>query len=159
MKISFDIDDTLVLHQSESPIEPVMVPWLFRLFFRERVRLGTSELFHRLQEAGHELLVYTTSFRGPMHVKWWLRFYGARIRKVINETHHQKWVVPRYRGESWPSKHPGLFGIDLHIDDSLGVHAEGRRNGFRTLVVEPTDRDWVAKILDGVRYLEENVDR
>jgi hypothetical protein len=35
----------------------------------------------------------------------------------------------------------------MHVDDSDGVRLEGRRHGFRVVVVSPDDADWTRKVL------------
>jgi hypothetical protein len=45
------------------------------------------------------------------------------------------------------SKNPKLFGIDIHIDDALGVGLEGEKFGFRIIIINPDDKDWIEKIL------------
>ena len=92
----------------------------------------------------HELWVYTTSYRHPRTVAWWLRAYGVRVRYVVNQDRHE-----RALGRSGRSKDPAAFGIDLHVDDSWGVWEENRfeRN---VCVVLPDDPDWAQKVRDAV---------
>jgi hypothetical protein len=145
MRISFDLDDTLICYQPGTLHEPNRAPRLLRWWAREPLRLGAADLMRELSAAGHELWVYTTSYRDPFAVRWWLRFHGVRVRYVVNQHRHDRFV-----GRGSPSKDPGRFGIDLHIDDSWGVWVEGRRHGFRVLVVLPDDPDWTAKVREAV---------
>jgi hypothetical protein len=145
MRISFDLDDTLICYQPGALYEPNRVPRLVRWWVREPLRLGAVELLRGLAADEHELWVYTTSYRDPFAVRWWLRFHGVRVRYVVNQYRHDRTI-----GRGGPSKDPGRFGIDLHVDDSWGVWVEGRRYGFRVLVVHPDDADWVAKVRGAV---------
>jgi hypothetical protein len=125
------------------------VPWVLRLWLNEPLRAGTITLFTELHYCGHEIWIYTSSYRHPLLVKLWLRYYGIRVAHVINKQIHDR----ANRLQTSPvraSENPNLFGIDLHMDDSLGVKMEGERYGFRVLVIEPTDRAWVDKILQAV---------
>ena len=148
MRISFDLDDTLICYQPGVPHEPGGVPWLFRWWVNEPLRLGAVALMRDLA-AKHELWVYTTSYRDPFAVRWWFRFHGIPIQYVMNQSRHD-----RIFGRGGPSKDPGRFGIDLHIDDSWGVWVEGRRCGFHVLVVLPGDLEWVQKVRDAVAAVE-----
>jgi hypothetical protein len=141
MRISFDLDDTLICYQAGVPREPNGVPWLFRWYVNEPLRLGAVGLMRELSAAGHELWVYTTSHRNPTAVRRWLRFHGVRIAYVVNQSRHERTI-----GCRGPSKDPGRFRIDLHVDDSWGVWLEGRRHWFRVAVVVPHDPDWTAKV-------------
>ena len=85
-----------------------------------------------------------------------MRCYGLKPDIIINSTIHETAIAGRYRRDRPPSKHPGLFGIDLHIDDSDGVAIEANRFGFRALVIAPGDMNWGATILDAVRALPTN---
>ncbi len=125
------------------------MPWLFRWWVGEPLRLGAVALTRELAAAGHELWVYTTSYRGPLAVRWWLRFHGVPIRYVVNQTRHDRTV-----GRRGPSKDPGRYGIDLHVDDSWGVWVEGRRHGFRVLAVQPGDAEWADKVRQAVAAVE-----
>ena len=152
MKISFDLDDTLICHDPLVPREKHTVPWILRLGFREPLRQGAVDLLRRLQSLGHEVVIYTTSHRSPRSVRWWLRCYGIRIGQVINQDIHER-EVSRLSLPSFPSKLPSLFNIDLHVDDLPGVAVEGEQHGFEVLVIDPHDEDWTRHILNAVKNL------
>lgn len=153
MRISFDLDDTLICYGGDVPCEPRLPLW-WRLIARdEPLRLGTRRLAEELCRRGHELWIYTTSGRGERAVRYWLRLHGVRVAGVVNEYRHAKCFGPH----SWPSKRPHAFGIDLHVDDSGGVAMEGDRYGFNVVVVEPTDRHWVDRVLHAVAGYEQGL--
>jgi hypothetical protein len=143
MRISFDLDDTLVCYQPGALYEPARVPWWLRPWVHEPLRLGAAALLGELA-AAHEVWVYTTSYRHPRGVSWWLWCYGVRVGAVINQDRHE-----RAFGRQGRSKDPARFGIDLHVDDSWGVWVENRfeRN---VCVVSPDDPDWADKVRDAV---------
>jgi hypothetical protein len=145
MRISFDVDDTLVCGPTVSVEQ--CVPWWCRWRYPELLRHGTRELMRELHRRGHRLWIYTTSYRPPGYLHRWFRRTGVRLEGVVNQDRHEQ-VVGRmtFRGYP-PSKYPPAFGIDLHIDDSEGVAIEGRQHGFRVLVVAPDDAEWVARVL------------
>ena len=117
--------------------------WWLRPWIREPLRLGAASLLAELARE-HELWVYTTSYRNPRTISWWLRCYSVRIGYVVNQYRHE-----RAFGRSGRSKNPAAFQIDLHVDDSWGVWLENRfeRN---VCVVAPADPDWVDKVHDAV---------
>ena len=143
MRISFDLDDTLICYQPGALSEPGRGRWWLRWAAREPLRRGAGALLADLARE-HELWVYTTSYRGPRAVGWWLRAHGVRVGYVINQDRHE-----RTFGRSGRSKNPAAFGIDLHVDDSWGVWLENRfeRN---VCVVLPDDPDWAEKVRDAV---------
>ncbi len=143
MRISFDIDDTIVCHP-DVPTEQ-FVPWLWRWWYPERVRQGTRDVMQQLVQRGCQLWVYTTSYREPRYLRGWFRSFGIRLYDVVNQDRHER-VIGRYG----PSKFPAAFGIDLHVDDSEGVAEEGRKHGFSVLVVRPQDPEWTKRILEVV---------
>lgn len=145
MRISFDLDDTLICQRAGTPCEP-RPPWYRRLLTSdEPLRLGTCSLVRSLRAGGWEVWVYTTSHRPPAMVRRWLRSYGVRVARVINQDDHER-HLPRTTGRR-PSKNPAAFGIDLHVDDSDGVRLEGERHHFRVVVVAPDDPGWAEKVL------------
>ncbi len=145
MLISFDIDDTLMMHGDGYPLDKNRVPWLLRSIFRERLRNGSFDLFKVIQKKGHSIGVYTTSSRKLWYLRWWFKFYGVDLKIIVNQEVHSR-VVTASRGSRAPSKNPSKFGIDLHIDDLEGVAIEGERFGFRVLVVDTSDESWAIKI-------------
>ncbi|MCI0705570.1 MAG: hypothetical protein L0241_31305 [Planctomycetia bacterium] len=149
MRISFDLDDTLICYQPGAKHEPKRVPWWLRPWIYEPLRLGAAELLRELASA-HELWVYTTSHRNPLSVSWWLWCYGVRVRKVINQDAHE-----RVFGRQGRSKNPARFGIDLHIDDSWGVWVENRFEK-NVCVVLWADEDWVNKVREAVTRVSKN---
>jgi hypothetical protein len=143
VRISFDVDDTLVCDASV-PVELCVPPWK-RLWYPERLRHGTRGLMRALLDRRHEIWIYTTSYRSPSYLRGWFRSFRIPITGVVNQDRHERVV-----GRCGPSKYPPAFGIDLHIDDSAGVAEEGRRHGFDVVVVAPHDLDWAARVLEAV---------
>src|SRR5262245_25677067 len=79
MRISFDLDDTLICYGAGIPCEP-RPPWYKRVLTTgEPLRYGARALMGALRSRGCELWVYTTSHRRPRSVKLWLRSYGVRV--------------------------------------------------------------------------------
>ncbi len=149
MKISFDLDDTLVCNLPSELQEKNRVPWFLRSWLRDPLRRGAVDLLGRLQSLGHEVAIYTTSGRSPRSVRWWLWCYGIRVSQVINRRIHEQ-AVRQIPLRNIPTKLPSLFNIDLHIDDLPGVAIEGRRHHFEVLVVDPHDTQWTTRVLDAV---------
>jgi hypothetical protein len=143
MRISFDVDDTLVCGPS-APTEQHVPRWR-RLWYREGLRLGTRALMEELLRRRCELWIYTTSDRSPGYLRGWFGSFGVPIRGVVNQARHQKVV-----GRQGPSKYPPAFGIHLHVDDSEGVGIEGRRHQFPVVVVSPEDLEWTDRVLEAV---------
>jgi hypothetical protein len=143
MRISFDVDDTLVCCPTV-PSEQ-FVPWWRRWRYGEGVRSGTRALMSELIARRHELWIYTTSFRSAWYLRGWFGAFGVELTGVVNQTRHDRTV-----GRRGPSKFPPAFGIDLHVDDSEGVAEEGRRHGFDVVVVSPEDPQWAARVLKAV---------
>jgi hypothetical protein len=153
MRISFDLDDTLICRQVGAKYERNRVPLLLRLWLNETLRLGTRFLIKHLQQSGHEIWIYTTSYRHPFVVKLWLRCYGIKVANVVNQKIYDRYTQDNKSGNR-PSKNPKLFDIDLHIDDSIGVKMEGDRYDFRVLVIEPNDLAWVDKVIKSVNIFK-----
>jgi hypothetical protein len=149
MRISFDVDDTLVCYGGGVPSEQ-FVPWPLRPWFHEPVRRGTRDLLRELARLGCEPWIYTTSYREPLYLKLWFRSFGVRLGGVVNQHVHERHLQGRRWSSYAPSKYPPAFGIDLHVDDLDGVREEGLRYGFDVVVVSPADPDWAAKVLEVV---------
>jgi FMN phosphatase YigB (HAD superfamily) len=153
MRISFDLDDTLICYQTGVPQEPRLPWYLAALGGNEPLRLGARSLIRQFREHGWEVWVYTTSHRPPRQVWWWFWGHGARIGRVINQDTHDRYLR-RTRNDYPPSKNPRAFGIDLHVDDSEGVRMEGRQHGLRVIVVSPDDTAWVDKVWHAAALLD-----
>ncbi|MEM7352054.1 MAG: hypothetical protein AAF657_14735 [Acidobacteriota bacterium] len=146
--VSFDIDDTLV-PGTPAPfaLETSLGQRILARLFREGLRLGTIQLFHELRRRGHGVALYTTSHRS----RWWLRvrflLSGVPLVKIVNGDTHRRAVEHL---SAPPSKLPSLFGIDLHVDDSVGVLQEGATHGFAVLHVGAHDSEWTSRVLEAV---------
>ena len=70
--------------------------------------------------------------------------YSIPVDFIINQQMHNKKV--RKKGKN-VSKFPPEFGIDIHIDDSAGVEMEGKKFGFKTIIISPDETDWTSIIL------------
>ena len=152
MIVSFDLDDTLYVSPVNFKTEKELsFPW--KLIYRERLRLGTKELFHKLQEEGIETWIYTTSFRSEGYIRHLFRHYGIKVGQVVNGSRHAK-EVQGDKKEPMPSKLPGRYRISLHIDDDVSVYQNGKVYGFKVFLVGPPDDQWVDKIMDEVHRIK-----
>ncbi len=151
MTISFDIDNTLLPYSNEFEVEKKGI--LPRLLKAEPLRKGTIQLFKELESRGHEIWIYTTSFRSPNHLKRTFKSYGLHPTRIINEKINQKQLK---KHNCTASKNPKLFGIDLHVDDSKGVEQEGEKYGFKTIIIELEDTEWTVKILKKLDEIKNN---
>lgn len=146
LRVSFDIDDTLVC-DSSVPTEQYVPLW-YRARYREQVRRGSRDLMFELIARGCKLWIYTTSRRRPHYLFGWFRCMGIALEGVVTQAKHEELVG--YRG---PSKLPPAFGIGLHVDDSPGVAIEGRLHGFRVVLVDPHNENWGVDVLAAVDEL------
>lgn len=152
MRISFDLDDTLVV--CGRPLPTAAPAGIKRTLCSEPLRVGAAELLRELVGAGHEVGVYTSSDRSRARI--WLNFwtYGVALGHVVNKTAHEKWwhgLERERRAELAPCvKYPPAFGIDLLVDDSESVACRGRALGYRVVVVDPGDPEWCTKVLRAV---------
>jgi hypothetical protein len=151
--ITFDIDDTIRLHGSSQPSEQPVFPWPAQLFYREPLRSGFIRICGELRSHGYKLGIYTTSARSVGYIRRWMLCYGFKPDLIVNSVIHDSAVSDRFGSARPPSKHPGLFGVGLHIDDSAGVALEGEQFGFRALIVDPDDPEWGNTILNHIHAL------
>src|SRR5476649_1040774 len=105
MKISFDLDDTLI--PGNKIFETDQQTLFQKLLGMEKVRKGTIDLFKELRKQGHIVGIYTTSFRSPFKIKLLFLLNGFSLDFVINQKRHLR-IVDR----STPcSKYPTAFNI------------------------------------------------
>ncbi len=147
MRIAFDLDDTLIPGAYSFPTEPLPANRLRRWFCTEPIRRGTPALFHALRQAGHEVWIYTTSFRPPWSVKAMFLAYGAPVSHVINQDVHARCVLRLGDAYRTCTKYPPAFGIDLLVDECAGVAEEARRYNFVALQIPPHDEHWTQRVL------------
>lgn len=131
MKISFDLDGTLIpMGNDQFATEKQGI--FHKLMQVERMRLGTKAAFQQLKAQGHEVGIYTTSFRSKGHIRYWLRAYGLKADFIINE----QVALPRLQLRNInASKYPPAFGIDLHFDDQPGLLLEAERYDFKAALL------------------------
>lgn len=140
MTISFDLDDTLIPGTKIFPVEKLN--WFQKILGVEPIRAGSIELMKLLKSQGHSICIYTTSFRNPLSIRMAFRSYGVPLHQVINQKKHNMTLKER---RNICSKYPPAFGIDLHIDDSLGVGLEGVKFKFKVIIIDESDPSWVLK--------------
>ena len=150
MRVAFDLDDTLIPSACRFPTERPRNAILGRLFGREPLRAGTGELLRSIVRQGHEVWIYTTSFRKPLATRLLFYSHGIRIRGVVNQDAHQKRMNKLGEAYKTCTKYPPAFGIDVLVDDSQGVLIESKRHGFEMVLVRPDDTEWVAAVKIGL---------
>ena len=147
MRIAFDLDGTLTpIGIGQFRVSVNSFP--MSLFFREPLREGTVQLMRELSSNGHELWIYTSSLRTRFYIWLWFLSVGVRLKGIVNGDVHAK---INHGKSSKPSKFPPAFGIDILVDDSVGVEIEGRKHGFRVLTVLPSDSDWTHKVIQALQ--------
>lgn len=149
MIISFDIDNTLIPYSDEFQVEEKT--FLAKLLRTEPIRKGTVHLFKELERRGHNIWIYTTSYRSKFKLKTIFRTYGFKPLRIINETINQE-ILKKHRCAA--SKNPKLYGIDIHVDDSKGVGLEGDKFGFETIIISTEDKNWTKTILKRIEEIE-----
>lgn len=145
MRVSFDLDEVLFVSPKTHRTEPLPARILGRLY-PERLRLGTPDLIHALQEMGYEVWVYTSSFRSEKYIRGLFRWYGIRFDGIINGTRHLR-EVQGNRRETLPQKLPNRYRISLHVDDEEVICSLGREYGFKTYHLDAEDDNWKEKII------------
>ncbi|MBO6088717.1 MAG: HAD family hydrolase [Lachnospiraceae bacterium] len=153
MIVSFDLDDTLYVSPDNFKTEKEP-GFPFKFFYKERLRLGTKELFERLQADGFETWIYTTSFRSEGYIRGLFRRYGIKVGQVINGSRHMK-EVQGNKTEPMPSKYPGKYRIGLHVDDDISVLQNGKTYGFKVFLIGPQDDEWVEKVINEARRIRD----
>lgn len=146
MNISFDLDSTLIPNGKE--FETENRNGIAKLFGIEEMRKGTRELISDLQNQGHKVHIYTTSYRTKRKIRLTLKYYGIKVSRIVNEKENRKVLKSRNINSS---KFPPAFDFDLHIDDLKGVGIESERFNFKAIIVEPTDKNWIEKIKSGIK--------
>lgn len=145
MRISFDLDDVLFVSPKTYETEPAP-RFPYDRLFPERLRKGTPELIHTLQERGFEVWIYTSSFRSERYLRRLFRLYGIRFDEIVNGERHKK-EVQRDRKERLPMKLPNFYRIDLHVDDEKSVRDNALRYGYRVMRVMEPDEHWMERVL------------
>ena len=146
MRISFDIDDTLIFYDVEKRSK-----CHHRLLNGERLRDGTVELMKKLQKE-NELWLYTSSLRSEFVLTACFLLKGIKIQRVVNHAEHLEILKERNITERC-TKLPSYFHIDLHVDNEEGVKMQGDRFGYNVLIIDPDDEKWTDKVLKRVKKL------
>ncbi|MFT3934171.1 MAG: hypothetical protein QM726_11185 [Chitinophagaceae bacterium] len=141
MIISFDLDDTLI--PSTKHFDTEQQNLLQRVFGIEKIRLGSIKLIKALQQQGHKVFIYTTSYRSKNSIWWTFFTYGIAPDKIINQETHNNTLKEKAKNYS---KFPPAFSIDIHVDDSEGVEIEGSRYNFKTILVAANNQEWTEYI-------------
>ena len=88
MNISFDLDSTLIPSNNEFETEKVNK---FALFLGvEKIRKGTPILIEKLSRNGHEVSIYTTSYRSKLKISLTLKYYGIKVNRTVNQSENQR---------------------------------------------------------------------
>lgn len=152
MNISFDLDSTLIPNGKE--FETEKRSGIAKFFGIEKIRKGTRELMFDLKKDGHKIHIYTTSFRSKNKIRQTLKYYGIKVDRVVNQKQNQTELKKRNLNVS---KFPTAFGFDVHIDDSKGVGIESERHNFKTIIIDPSEKEWIEIIKREIKALGKNV--
>jgi hypothetical protein len=144
LKISFDLDDTLICKGVNAPQDIPKYPWLCRVLFDESLRKGTTELFQWLTNEGCRVGIYTTSYRSTRYIKSLFWCYGIKLNFIVNQYIHERCFANELN--MVPSKVPTAFEIDIHVDDQALASNPTQGSRCRMVVVDKGDALWVEKI-------------
>ena len=155
MRVSFDLDEVLFVnpatHQTERPL-----PAPLRIIFKERLRLGTPDVIHSLQDLGYEVWVYTSSFRSEKYIRTLFGLYGVHFDGIVNGNRHLKEVQKGHK-ETLPQKIPSRYHISLHIDDEAVICSYGRSYGFDTYQLDTPDAEWKEKVVQRAEQVKKKL--
>ena len=149
VRVSFDLDEVLFVSPRTHETEPKL-PFPLDRIFPERLRLGTPDLIHQLQDMGCEVWIYTSSERSERYIRSLFRLYHVHLDGVVSAERHQR-EVQRGRREMLPQKMPSWYRITLHIDDEAVICTAGKEYGFDVYQLSGPDKEWKEKI---IRYLK-----
>lgn len=152
MRISFDLDEVLFVSPNTHETEPALI-FPFNKIYKERLRLGTPALIHRMQKEGFQVWVYTSSFRTEKYIRRLFLLYGIRFDGIINGYRHMN-EVQKGRTHTLPNKMPNKYGIKLHIDDEDIMVKSGKMYGFKVYQLNEQDDEWAEKIMNYIYELE-----
>ena len=153
MRVSFDLDDTLIFKTVDGITDDSLPP-LKRSYMEEKLRAGTREVMQALAQRGHELWIYSNSYRGKSELLRWFQDCGLPVTDVVNQQIHEMKRAELGLQMSGPLKYPPWFGIDVHIDDSAEIAADARQHGFKVIRIDPNDADWVTTVLAAMDDLQ-----
>lgn len=142
LNISFDLDGTLIPLYNE--FETEKLSGIARLFGIEPLRKGSKPLIKQLQQNGHSVHVYTTSYRKKFKIRLIFWYHGITLKTIITQPENS--IALRKIGYHG-SKYPPAFGFDIHIDDSKGVLQKGQKHGFTVIQIKSGTLNWTKKIL------------
>ena len=152
MRVSFDLDEVLFVSPQTHKTEPELA-FPFNLIFRERLRLGTPDLIHRLQQLNYEVWIYTSSFRSEGYLRWLFRLYGVHFDGIVNGHRHLK-EVQKNNKTILPQKLPNRYRISLHIDDEDVICSAAGQYGFRAYQLKAEDDQWKEKIIERAEQIK-----
>ncbi|WP_130734535.1 HAD family hydrolase [Flavobacterium sp. J27] len=150
MNISFDLDNTLIPYSDEFKTEKRN--WLAKYIGIEKIRKGTPNLIHSLQDQGHKVHIYTSSYRKKIKIRMTFKYYGIKIGKVVNEFENR--CKLNQLGIT-SSKYPPAFDFNVHVDDSEGVRIESEKFNFKAIIIETNDTNWDKTIKNKIKNLEQ----
>lgn len=88
MNIGFDLDSTLIPNGKEFATENRSR--FAKLLGIEEIRKGSAKLIPELQDSGHKVHIYTTSFRSKHKIRWTLWYYGIKVGRIVTQTKNVK---------------------------------------------------------------------
>lgn len=145
MKISIDLDDTILVKPDFPHIESETTK-LIRGCMEECFRKGTRKLFEYLNLSGHEVGIYTNSYRGKSDLENWFSENEFNINFVINQQIHDSKTDQQPNRYSLPDKCPHLFDIDIHIDDLIEIKESCEKFGVKIILAESSE-NWVEEVI------------
>ena len=154
MRISFDLDETLFVNSEKISAEPKL-KFPLSLIYKERLRYGAPKLMKRINESGMELWIYTTSYRSIPYIMNYFKCYGVKIERIINGQIHQE-EVQKDNNTILPSKMPGKYRINIHVDDDISVKQNGDIYGFKVFLLNDENKAWVEELWNTIEKLQKN---
>ena len=141
MRISFELDQTLLTTRDEFPSEKQNIFQKVLLF--EKLRLGAVDLMKEIIEKGNEIWIYTTSSRPRHYIHELFLRHGIEITDIINRKKHLDSLSIEKRTLA---KFPPAFDIEVHIDNSDNVKLDAGIFGYRAIIIKPDDKNWAEEI-------------
>lgn len=154
-RVAFDLDEVLLATDADDQ-EPI-IDNLFAKRFKERLRVGTKELFTAFKDNGYDVWVYTAGYNTEEYINHFFSMYEISpdgvVNGINNKIHRNADEIDRIKNMLKTK-----YKLALHIDNESIVCIDTESKKFDQYDLPGGRKDWAESIISILPTITENED-
>ncbi len=155
-RVVMDLDEVVYTSSKNEPSEP-RLPFPSSRVFHERLRRGIPGLFRFFEKNGYDIWVYSSELYSLDHVQMLFKKYHVHVDGIVTGTTRKS--SNKEAQERIRKMMANKYRYTYHLDRNSIVKTHGKSGEFEEKELDCTAEDWSAKVIEGIKEMNSDVEK